>query len=215
MANEAEIGVRTPARSYVPPPMKLSSSKRGAPALYPWYWVRLEPLVGLQWVPGFDLLWAALRSVQTRIYTTAARETSFWTCKEIGGWLAFTSLLELELFSTQRERRCTEVMKDTITQLVVGLPAKLRIPSSTPGMPEEFIIVHLTEIRTSISPSSAVGLNTTSALANYATEAVGWFEYTGGPGNVQSIVSGTPPPTSHKISASLVRAQDEPLPTAD
>nr|CAD7453728.1 unnamed protein product [Timema tahoe] len=33
--------------------------------------------------------------------------------------------------------------------------------------------VHPTEIRTSISPSSAVELNTTSALANYATEAVG------------------------------------------
>nr|CAD7432886.1 unnamed protein product [Timema monikensis] len=31
--------------------------------------------------------------------------------------------------------------------------------------------VHSTEIRTSISPSSAVELNTTSALANYATEA--------------------------------------------
>ncbi|CAG2062154.1 unnamed protein product [Timema podura] len=31
--------------------------------------------------------------------------------------------------------------------------------------------VHPTEIRTSISPSSAVGLTTTSALANYATEA--------------------------------------------
>ncbi|CAG2054023.1 unnamed protein product [Timema podura] len=31
--------------------------------------------------------------------------------------------------------------------------------------------VHPTEIRTSISPSSAVGLNTTSVLANYATEA--------------------------------------------
>nr|CAD7261315.1 unnamed protein product [Timema shepardi] len=31
--------------------------------------------------------------------------------------------------------------------------------------------VHQTEIRTSISPSSAVELNTTSALANYATEA--------------------------------------------
>nr|CAD7571273.1 unnamed protein product [Timema californicum] len=31
-------------------------------------------------------------------------------------------------------------------------------------------IVHPTEIRTSISPSSAVELNTTSALANYATE---------------------------------------------
>nr|CAD7573018.1 unnamed protein product [Timema californicum] len=34
------------------------------------------------------------------------------------------------------------------------------------------IDVHPTEIRTSISPSSAVELNTTSALANYATEAV-------------------------------------------
>nr|CAD7266375.1 unnamed protein product [Timema shepardi] len=32
--------------------------------------------------------------------------------------------------------------------------------------------VHPTKIRTSISPSSAVELNTTSALANYATEAV-------------------------------------------
>nr|CAD7428639.1 unnamed protein product [Timema monikensis] len=32
--------------------------------------------------------------------------------------------------------------------------------------------VHPTEIRTSISPSSAFELNTTSALANYATEAV-------------------------------------------
>nr|CAD7257755.1 unnamed protein product [Timema shepardi] len=31
--------------------------------------------------------------------------------------------------------------------------------------------VHPTEIRTSISPSSAVELNTSSALANYATEA--------------------------------------------
>nr|CAD7426655.1 unnamed protein product [Timema monikensis] len=32
--------------------------------------------------------------------------------------------------------------------------------------------VHPTEIRTSISPSSAFELNTTSVLANYATEAV-------------------------------------------
>nr|CAD7585891.1 unnamed protein product [Timema genevievae] len=32
--------------------------------------------------------------------------------------------------------------------------------------------VHLTEIRTSISPSLVVWLNTTGALANYATEAV-------------------------------------------
>nr|CAD7401382.1 unnamed protein product [Timema cristinae] len=33
------------------------------------------------------------------------------------------------------------------------------------------VATHPTEIRTSISPSSAVDLNTTSALANYATEA--------------------------------------------
>nr|CAD7440116.1 unnamed protein product [Timema bartmani] len=34
-------------------------------------------------------------------------------------------------------------------------------------------LIHPTEIRTSISPSSAVELNTTSALANYVTEAGG------------------------------------------
>nr|CAD7197345.1 unnamed protein product [Timema douglasi] len=45
--------------------------------------------------------------------------------------------------------------------------------------------VHPTEIRTSISPSSAVELNTTSALANYATEVddfeseMSWFDATG------------------------------------
>nr|CAD7267723.1 unnamed protein product [Timema shepardi] len=44
------------------------------------------------------------------------------------------------------------------------------------GVKAEFYIeklppVHPTEIRTSISPSSPVELNTTSALANYATEA--------------------------------------------
>nr|CAD7569732.1 unnamed protein product [Timema californicum] len=37
-------------------------------------------------------------------------------------------------------------------------------------------LVHPTEIRTSISPSSAVELNTTSALANYATEA-GFYRF--------------------------------------
>nr|CAD7609012.1 unnamed protein product [Timema genevievae] len=35
--------------------------------------------------------------------------------------------------------------------------------------------VHPTEIRTSISPSSVVWLNTTGALANYATEAAGTY----------------------------------------
>nr|CAD7256316.1 unnamed protein product [Timema shepardi] len=37
--------------------------------------------------------------------------------------------------------------------------------------------VHPTEIRTSISPPSAVELNTTSALANYATEAVNFCPF--------------------------------------
>nr|CAD7462383.1 unnamed protein product [Timema tahoe] len=41
---------------------------------------------------------------------------------------------------------------------------------ATPGG-RVFKTIHPTEIRTSISPSSAVELNTTSTLANYATEA--------------------------------------------
>nr|CAD7441060.1 unnamed protein product [Timema bartmani] len=40
------------------------------------------------------------------------------------------------------------------------------------GIPEKPLPVHPTEIRTSISPSSAAELNTSSALANYANEAV-------------------------------------------
>nr|CAD7263049.1 unnamed protein product [Timema shepardi] len=40
--------------------------------------------------------------------------------------------------------------------------------------PPQHFPVHPTEIRTSISPSSAVELNTTSALANYATEAANY-----------------------------------------
>nr|CAD7440141.1 unnamed protein product [Timema bartmani] len=50
--------------------------------------------------------------------------------------------------------------------------------------------VHPTEIRTSISPSSAVKLNTTSVLANYATEA--------GSALVDGTVNGddTPAPSS-------------------
>ncbi|CAG2057653.1 unnamed protein product [Timema podura] len=41
-----------------------------------------------------------------------------------------------------------------------------------PGIePQYHELVHPTEIRTSISPSTVVWLNTTGALANYATEA--------------------------------------------
>nr|CAD7260206.1 unnamed protein product [Timema shepardi] len=45
------------------------------------------------------------------------------------------------------------------------------LSSSIHRLEEKPPSVHLTEIRTSISPSSAVELNSTSALANYATEA--------------------------------------------
>nr|CAD7201917.1 unnamed protein product [Timema douglasi] len=53
--------------------------------------------------------------------------------------------------------------------LLVGIKAKTRL--ATDHVPILYSKVHPTEIRTSISPSSAVELNTTSALANYATEA--------------------------------------------
>nr|CAD7444385.1 unnamed protein product [Timema bartmani] len=49
--------------------------------------------------------------------------------------------------------------------------AKVSLQGSSSPRLRKTTPVHPTEIRTSISPSSAVGLNTTSALANYATEA--------------------------------------------
>nr|CAD7591847.1 unnamed protein product [Timema genevievae] len=57
-----------------------------------------------------------------------------------------------------------EVHERTLyTDIVMGLLKKILREKPPP--------VHPTKIRTSISPSSAVELNTTSALANYATEA--------------------------------------------
>nr|CAD7398794.1 unnamed protein product [Timema cristinae] len=47
------------------------------------------------------------------------------------------------------------------------------LPSSVGEQTDTSYAVHPTEIRTSISPSPAVELNTTSTLANYATEAGG------------------------------------------
>nr|CAD7430770.1 unnamed protein product [Timema monikensis] len=52
--------------------------------------------------------------------------------------------------------------------------------------------VHPTEIRTSISPSSAIELNTTSALANYATEAGSTLYDLGAPGLSRGSVAGCP-----------------------
>nr|CAD7205410.1 unnamed protein product [Timema douglasi] len=50
------------------------------------------------------------------------------------------------------------------------MTGELRFESWSSLLKEKPPPVHPTEIRTSISPSSAVELNTTSALANYATE---------------------------------------------
>nr|CAD7571197.1 unnamed protein product [Timema californicum] len=57
------------------------------------------------------------------------------------------------------------ICQDSLREVLVGLgPGKVVVREKPPS-------VHPTEIRTSISPSSAVKqLNTTSALANYATE---------------------------------------------
>nr|CAD7394931.1 unnamed protein product [Timema cristinae] len=60
------------------------------------------------------------------------------------------------------------------------------------------------EIRTSISPSSAVGLNTTSALANYATEAG-----TGHQHSKECFVSHTRSITQHKPKAFASRTNNK------
>nr|CAD7573788.1 unnamed protein product [Timema californicum] len=61
----------------------------------------------------------------------------------------------------------------TVVQGIKGLASGVFLGEYTLGQGEEiwWIQVHPTEILTSISPSSAVELNTTSALANYTTEA--------------------------------------------
>nr|CAD7574354.1 unnamed protein product [Timema californicum] len=59
---------------------------------------------------------------------------------------------------------------DALMELAVSFGAGATFLSSFKEKPPP---VHLTVIRTSISPSSAVELNTTSASANYATEAGG------------------------------------------
>ncbi|CAG2055321.1 unnamed protein product [Timema podura] len=78
--------------------------------------------------------------------------------------------------------------------------------AAVPGLPHSIQKpppVHPTEIRTSISPSSAVELNTTSALANYATEAGAQSEL----GTILEI-------TLHP-EIPIMRPEDLPLSTPD
>nr|CAD7201797.1 unnamed protein product [Timema douglasi] len=72
----------------------------------------------------------------------------------------------VQYIGTARVSSVTACRTDMFTSGGLGLG---RVPVSCSEKPPP---VHPTEIRTSISPSSAVELNTTSALANYATETV-------------------------------------------
>nr|CAD7262279.1 unnamed protein product [Timema shepardi] len=77
--------------------------------------------------------------------------------------------------STQISSQPSSVPNFTIKKLgelrMIRLASLKNDPLHFDLYPEKPPPVHPTEIRTSISPSSAVELNTTSALANYATEA--------------------------------------------
>nr|CAD7193927.1 unnamed protein product [Timema douglasi] len=76
---------------------------------------------------------------------------------------------------------------------------------------------HPTEIRTSIFPSSAVELNTTSALTNYATEAACWSESLVTDSEVPSLIYSTFRFSVQQWvwngdnSVSIVRTNDEKL----
>nr|CAD7440960.1 unnamed protein product [Timema bartmani] len=99
--------------------------------------------------------------------------TPFWKkhpqCTQLGSSSdlpVFGSLVQHEInaldhVATEAESVSKHTKLSRVLTIIV-LPSELA---------EEKGKVHSTEIRTSISPSSAVELNTTSTLANYATEA--------------------------------------------
>nr|CAD7567378.1 unnamed protein product [Timema californicum] len=76
-----------------------------------------------------------------------------------------TALLRI----SRRESTLSEVLSST--QLHATCDHDVHADEPTEPPKDQPPPVHPTEIRTSISPSSAVELNTTSALSNYATEA--------------------------------------------
>nr|CAD7425966.1 unnamed protein product [Timema monikensis] len=78
-----------------------------------------------------------------------------------------------------REKAVTEIAQKQVKQIADKHQLEIRLLEEKHHEEQQLLQlqekpppVHPTEIRTSISPSSAVELNTTSALANYATEAV-------------------------------------------
>nr|CAD7568577.1 unnamed protein product [Timema californicum] len=86
----------------------------------------------------------------------------------------------IKLFPLKTDRSSSGLMEfEDVGQALEGLMMCNHVPIQNPEwktIQEKPPPVHPTEIRTSISLSSAVELNTTSVLANYATEA-GGFPY--------------------------------------
>nr|CAD7405951.1 unnamed protein product [Timema cristinae] len=78
---------------------------------------------------------------------------------DLGGWISIMTKLQVA------NRIWIEQGADKVP------PRRFHTLPPATKPPDPSIPVHPTEIRTSISPSSAVELNTTSALANYDTEA--------------------------------------------
>nr|CAD7393606.1 unnamed protein product [Timema cristinae] len=109
---------------------------------------------------------------------------------------------------------------DTLACSVARLLAELGVPAWVLGIVlvldlsgfvslvlEKPTPVHPTEIRTSISPSSAVELNTTSALANYATEA-GKSPFFPGLEDQAALLED---PTVHLVDSQVMPPPSQPL----
>nr|CAD7258792.1 unnamed protein product [Timema shepardi] len=81
----------------------------------------------------------------------------------------------VEILSQEQGLQCCKKLptKSWRKDEYVAWITKHDIKFDPPEMKME-LMIHPTEIRTSISPSSAVELNTTSALANYTTDAGDW-----------------------------------------
>nr|CAD7427701.1 unnamed protein product [Timema monikensis] len=100
---------------------------------------------------------------------TVVGSSSLIWCKRSLTPAPFNPTLRLTLMSALKSSR--EILQQRKTKLIVVVFFNTLLLLLHDQFTEKPPPVHPTEIRTSISPSSAVELNTTSALANYATEA--------------------------------------------
>nr|CAD7573990.1 unnamed protein product [Timema californicum] len=133
--------------------------------------------------PGMYLkMFNTVRVGLTLVLTFTVAMAGFWYTMERNGILAGKLGMEIALSRLKKERVDGEVScelsvstKEATGLLYLGYTNRSEatlVQSQLLSQSEKPPPVHPTEIRkTSISPSSAVELNTTSALANYATEA--------------------------------------------